>query len=97
MEKRITLGALAAFACRMREEEKSAATVEKYLRDVRHFFAYLGKAPLEKAAILAYKAKLGRDYAPAAANSMLAGLNAFLRFAGWDALCVKQFKVQKIF
>ena len=95
MEKRITLEALAAFACRMREEEKSAATVEKYLRDVRRFWAFAGDVPIEKDTVLAYKNEIGRKYAPVGANSMLAALNAFLRFAGRDGLCVKQFKVQK--
>ena len=38
---------------------------------------------------------LEQNYAIRSANSMLAALNAFLRFVGWNDLCVKQFKVQK--
>ena len=28
-------------------------------------------------------------------NSMIAAMNAFLRFMGWVDCCIKQFKVQK--
>ena len=49
----------------------------------------------DKGLILNYKELLGRKYAVRSANSMLAALNAFLRFAGRHDLCVKQFKVQK--
>lgn len=79
----------------LRREERSRATIEKYLRDVRFFASFAGDAELTKERILDYKAKLGRAYAVASANSMLAALNCFLRFVGWQALCVKQFKVQR--
>jgi len=42
-----------------------------------------------------YKSELIKSYAIRSANSMLASLNSFLRFAGWCSFCVKQFKVQK--
>ena len=29
------------------------------------------------------------------ANSMIAAVNSFLRYAGWHELCIKQFKIQK--
>ena len=38
---------------------------------------------------------LEENYKIRSANSILAALNAFLRFAGWHDLCVKQFKIQK--
>ena len=36
-------------------EEKSTATVEKYLRDVRAFFAFLGESTVTKDKVLAFK------------------------------------------
>ena len=76
-------------------EEKSAATVEKYMRDVRYFASFVGGAEVNKALALAYKNALGERFATASANSMLAALNAFFRFCGWNELCVKQFKTQR--
>ena len=79
----------------LRREERSDATIEKYLRDVRFFASFVKDAELTKERILEYKSKLGHAYAVASANSMLAALNCFLRFLGWQVLCVKQFRVQR--
>lgn len=95
MEEKITEKGLQAFGERLCEEEKSRLTVEKYLRDIRAFFAFLGGREVDRSAVLAYKDRIGRDYAVASANSMLAALNAFFRFSGRLDLCVKQFKVQR--
>ena len=88
------------------ESEKSSATVEKYMRDIRCFLKYVKeqnpssveqekKFLINKAMVLAYKIKLEQTYAVSSANSMLAALNTFWRFVGWSDLCVKQFKIQK--
>lgn len=77
------------------ECEKSAATVEKYLRDVRHFSCYIVSRPITKQVVLEYKVHLGANYAVASANSMLAAVNALLRWSGWSDLCVRQFKMQR--
>lgn len=77
------------------EEEKSTATIEKYLRDVRKFASYAKGTPVYKTVTLSYKEELSKEYAAASANSMIAALNAFLRFAGWSDACVKQLKIQK--
>ena len=79
----------------LKDEERSAATIEKYMRDVRAFASYIGETKIEKQAILDYKSKLGEAYAVASANSMIAAMNCFLCFCGWHDLCVKQFKMQR--
>ena len=76
------------------EEERSAATVEKYLRDIRKFAEYAKGAPIDKKMTLSYKEELSSEYAASSANSMIAALNALLRFAGWGDCCVKQLKIQ---
>ena len=83
------------FELYLREEERSAATIEKYMRDVRLFASFAGEDDIKKQTVLEYKSKLGESYAVASANSMLAALNCFFRFCGWHDLCVKQFKVQR--
>ncbi len=77
------------------ENEKAAATTQKYMRDIHLFGQYAAGRPLDKALVLEYKASLGQTYAIRSANSMLAALNTLFRFLGWHDLCVKQFRVQK--
>ena len=77
-------------------EEKSAATVEKYLRDVRAFSAYVGKKSVTKDMVVAYKKHLlDADYAARSINSMLASVNGFLAFMGWQDCRVKSVKLQR--
>ena len=81
MEKRaIEVKKIQAFELYLRDEEKSTATVEKYIRDVRCFAEFAGEAELSKQTVLEYKTKLGASYAVASANSMIAALNSFFRF-----------------
>lgn len=86
---------LSAFEQRLREEEKSAATISKYVRDVKCFFAFLAGRTLEKDDVIAYKAALTARYAPASVNSMLIALNRFLRFIGRTDCCVRPMYVQR--
>ena len=79
----------------LRNEERSSATIEKYMRDIRLFASFVRDAEISKQTVLDYKSKLGEAYAVASANSMIAALNSFLRFCGWHDLCVKQFKMQR--
>ena len=94
-QRKITKQIIVEFELELRNDEKSELTVEKYLRDVRRFIAFSSKKQIDKGLVLAYKAELEKEYAVASANSMIASINAFFRFAGWLDLCVKQFKVQR--
>lgn len=76
-------------------EEKSAATTEKYIRDITAFLAWLGENTLCKEEMLAYKEYIAERYAPASVNSMIIAVNGFLRFAGFTDCCVKPLKVQR--
>lgn len=77
-------------------EEKSTATQEKYLRDLRAFYQWLPQDHLiSKERMIAYKEWLQQQYAPSSVNSMLAALNSFVVFQGWDRFKVKQVKVQR--
>lgn len=76
-------------------EEKSALTVEKYVRDVRAFTDYVGDRIVTKQIVLDYKEKIRSDYAVRSVNSMLAALNRFFVFCGWDGCKVKPLKLQK--
>ena len=86
---------LQEFELYLRNEERSKATIEKYMRDIRCFVGFIGSTEVSKQSVVDYKNKLGNSYAVASANSMIAALNSFLRFCGWHDLCVKQFRVQR--
>jgi len=78
------------------QEEKSAATLEKYLRDVRAFLAFAGDREISKEVVLAYKSHLvERNYAVRSINSMLASINCLLEYMGWQDCKVKSMKQQR--
>lgn len=79
----------------MLSDEKSMLTIEKYLRDVRHFLDFLVDRAISKGETISYKEHLKISYAPASINSMLAALNSFLRFIGKTDCCVKPLRIQK--
>ena len=93
--KLVEIAQLTEFEKCLREEEKSTVTIEKYLRDVRRWMGFLGGRVPDKELVLEYKELLGKQYAVSSANSMLAAVNAFLRFEGWENLCVRQFRIQQ--
>ena len=76
-------------------EEKSQATIEKYLHDVTRFHLWLGKRELCKAEVLAYKTELCRQYAPSSVNVALSSLKNFFSFMEWENLGVRSLKIQK--
>ena len=78
----------------LKEEEKSEATIEKYLRDVNTFYSFSG-SEIEKSTVIAYKQKIISVYAVRSVNSMLASINAFFTFLGWNELKVKALKLQQ--
>lgn len=78
------------------EEEKSNATIEKYMRDVRAFASFISDEEITKERVIAYKNMLIDDgYAPKSINSMLASLNSLFSFLGWLDLKVKAIKLQR--
>ena len=95
MERQLNTDQLRQFETHLLCEERSAATVEKYLHDLRVFYAFMDGKELNKTAVLEYKSDLLNKYAVTSANSMLAAVNAFFRFLGFYELCVKQYKIQK--
>lgn len=77
-------------------EEKSTATMEKYLRDVRAFLVFAGRETVTKDLIMSYKqALLEKNYAVRSINSMLASLNSLLDFLDWSDCKVKSLKIQR--
>ena len=77
-------------------EEKSSATCEKYLRDVRRFLAFAGEKPVTKELVVQWKKQLvEQGYAVRSVNSMLASVNSFTTFLGWHDCRVKNIRLQR--
>ena len=91
----VTAALIERYLKHLREQERSAATLQKYAHDLKELCAYLQDAQLTKAALIAWKEQLIGKYAPATVNSMLTAANGYLRFYRWGNLTVKQLKVQK--
>ena len=97
-ERTVTKESLMRFERFLREEERSSGTIEKYLRDVRMFSGWLAGDPVTKERTLDWKNELlqsGR--APSTINSMLAAVNSFFRFMGWQELHLKAIRLQRSF
>ena len=93
--RKIGIEEIKEFEIYLKNEERSAATIEKYMHDIRCFASFIGEKDICKQIVMDYKNKLGSTYAVSSANSMIAALNTFFRFSGWQDLCVKQFKIQR--
>ena len=90
----ITQEQLDAFRAALENEEKSAATLDKYGRDARYFARWLGSQPLTHQAALQYKNDLLTRFAASSVNSILAALNSFFRFIRREDCRVRQVRVQ---
>lgn len=78
-ERLLTDDCIHAFHQYLVLEEKSTATMEKYLRDIRGFAAFAGQRSVNKELAVAYKKHLVEaGYAVRSVNSMLASVNSFL-------------------
>ena len=96
MEKALKSAYLQSFHQHLIQEEKSNATIEKYLRDITAFWRYLGRENVTKEALMLYKKYLlEKNYTIRSINSMLASLNSLLTFLGWTDCKVKCLKQQK--
>ena len=78
------------------EEERSAATIEKYGRDVLAFLSWLSDCEeISKEVVVGYKQAIIGKYKTTSANSMLVSVNRFLDFIGKKDCQVKLFKIQR--
>lgn len=97
MKKYITEKNLNAYREHLYEEEKSPATIRKYMCDLRKLSAYLGTQELTKKKMIAYKEMLrsSSQYQLSSINSFLTASNCFFDYMGWYECKVKTFRVQK--
>lgn len=90
----LTAAKVAEFTEHLILEERSAATIQKYIRDIKAFAKY-AEGPVTKETVIAYKKHLQEHYAVRSVNSMLASINSLFVFLGWHGLKVKNLKLQQ--
>lgn len=95
MTKTITQELIENFKDYLINEEKSTATLDKYMRDINTFFTWISGSEINKRTVLCYKEHLTEKFAPASVNSVLSSLNSFFNFNHWYELKVKMLKIQK--
>ena len=96
MEGRIlTADIIDDFRKNLELQEKSTATIEKYIRDVKAFSVYAQNEVITKETVIAYKNHLQENYAVRSVNSMLASINSLFAFLNWFDLRVKSLKLQQ--
>ncbi len=96
MEERIlTADIIEDFRKNLELQEKSASTIEKYIRDVKAFSVYAENAAITKEKVIAYKKYLRNNYAVRSVNSMLASINSLFNSLEWHDLKVKSLKLQQ--
>lgn len=76
-------------------EERSQATIDKYIRDVTVFCQWLNGHVIDKKIVLEYKEHLISTYAPRSVNSILSSLNSLFNYIGRNDCKVKALKIQR--
>ena len=95
-ERKLSPRHLVSFREYLIREEKSTATIEKYLRDTNGFLEYAADREITKELAVAYKAELQKkNYAIRSINSMLASINSLLDFLEWTDCKVKTLRCQR--
>ncbi len=95
-EKIFNIETVSRFETHLKMEEKSKATVKKYVADVIAFMEYSGKERITKEKAIAYKQYLiNSGYAARSVNSVIASLNSLFEFIGRFELRLKSIKLQR--
>ena len=96
MERKLKAAYIAAFRQHLVEEEREPATIEKYLRDVSGFAAWIGEKPVTKETVTRWKEQLALSGCkPVTVNGKISAVNKFFAFLGWADCRVKYLKIQR--
>ena len=92
----LTNGQLISFQQHLAAEEREKSTIEKYIREVRLFIAWLPDQTITVESIIDWKNHLcAGGYKSETINSKLSALNKFFKFMGCPEYRVKYLKIQR--
>ncbi len=97
MKHIITEQILEKYKEHLEAEEKSQATVNKYICDLKKLMAYAGGQEITKKLMLAFKEDLrvNKNYKLSSINSFLIAANRLFDYLEWYELRVKIYRIQK--
>lgn len=97
MGKKITKAMLDEYKAYLYEQEKSKATIQKYMCDLKKLVEFVDDKEMSKSLAIQYKEYLkdNEGYKTSSVNSFLVAANRFFEFMGWYEFRVKTFKLQK--
>lgn len=97
MGKKITKAMLEEYKAYLYEQEKSKATIQKYMCDLKKLVEFVDDKEMSKSLAIQYKEYLkdNEGYKTSSVNSFLVAANRFFEFMGWYEFRVKTFKLQK--
>lgn len=96
MNRQITDEKMDSYREYLFREEKAAATVKKYMREVGIFVNWLSGREVTKELTARWKEELQScGYVPGTVNAMLSAVNGFFTFMGWQDCRVKFLKIQR--
>ena len=96
MEPRVlTPAILKSFQAELIKQERAPATIEKYMHDIRTFYAWLGNREVTPETVHEWKKSLTDDFKPGTVNGKLAALNALFTFTGWTDCRARSLKLQR--
>lgn len=76
-------------------EEKTTATIKKYICDLKKLLNYASGREITKRLMIEYKEDLRKRYKLTSINSFLVAANRFFEYLGWYDLRVKTYRIQK--
>ena len=97
MKRMITEEKILQYQEYLYEEEKTTATIKKYICDLKKLMDYLSGREITKMLMIEYKEALRKEkgYRLTSINSFLVAANRFFEYMGWYDLRVKTYRIQK--
>ena len=95
MTKRCPKSSLEGYRFFLKAHDMKPNTIDKYMRDVGKFLAFIRDGRLDHGAVARYREYLLANYKDTSANSMLAALNGYLKYIGRAECCVRLLKIQR--
>lgn len=86
---------LQSFRTYLVEEEKSEATIQKYLHDVAQLLHYLDAKEITKERLLEYRMQLTKIFQISTVNGKISAINSYLQFVGKTDCRLKFIKYQR--
>ena len=94
-ERKLTLELITQYENYLLEQERSSATILKYIHGLKEAMVFFEGNELVKQDIIRWKKQLAERYSVSSVNGALAALNGCFNFCGWEELKVRPLKRQR--